>query len=120
LRHRLRQLGQAEVQDLDVAVLGDHQVLGLEVPVDDPGGVRLGKALGSLDSDVEKPLRRQRLGRGNEVAKRLPFDQLHGDVERPVHGADVVDRQDVGVVQGRGRAGFLLEALAPLGIRRGL
>ena len=37
---RLRQLGQAEVEDLDAAVLRDEEVLGLQVPVDDPLLVR--------------------------------------------------------------------------------
>jgi len=40
------ELGQAEVQDLDQAVFRDHQVLGLEIPVNDPRVMRLGQALG--------------------------------------------------------------------------
>ena len=84
----------------------------------DAGGVRLGEALGGLDGDVEELLRRQRLARGDELAQGLALDELHGDVDGPVGLADVVDRQDVGVVQGRGRAGLLLEALAAVGIGR--
>ena len=118
LRDRLGQLGQAEVEDLDVAVLRDHQVLGLQVPVDDAGGVGLGQALGGLDGDIEQPLGRQRLAGGDELAQGLSLDQLHGDVEGAVGLADVVDGQDVGMIQGRGRAGLLLEALAAIGIRR--
>ena len=80
--------------------------------MDDAGGVRLGEALGGLDGDVEELLRRQRLARGDELAQRLALDELHGDVDRAVGLADVVDREDVRVVQRRGRARLLLEALA--------
>jgi hypothetical protein len=65
--------------------------------VDDAGGVRLGQALGDLHREVEEPLRREGIG-GDELAQRLSLNQLHGDVRRTVRLADVVDRQDVGVV----------------------
>ena len=44
------QLGQAEVEDLDVPVLRDKDVLGLDVAVDDPLLVRRGEALRDLDA----------------------------------------------------------------------
>ena len=40
-RRRLEQLGEAEVEDLGVAVRRHDHVLGLDVPVDDAGLVRL-------------------------------------------------------------------------------
>ena len=54
-----------------------------------------------------------RESRGREpLAERLPFDVLHRDVVLAVSGlAERVDRADVGVVEGGGRARFLLEAL---------
>ena len=116
LRNRLGQFRQPEVEDLDVPVLRHHQVLGLQVPVHDPGRMRLGETVGGLHRDVEKPLRRERFSRRQEFAKRLSVHELHRDVGRPVGFADVVDGQDVGVVQGRGRARFLLEALAAFGM----
>jgi hypothetical protein len=114
--NRLSQLRQPEVEDLDVAVLRDHEVLGLQIPVHDPGRMCLGEPLGGLRGDVEKPLRRERFARSQELAEGLPFHELHRDVGRPVGFADVVDGQDVGVVQSRGRARLLLEALAALGM----
>ena len=39
-RGRLDPLRQAEVEDLDLTVLGDEEVLGLQVPVDDPSRAR--------------------------------------------------------------------------------
>ncbi len=119
LRERLDELGEAEVEDLDVPVLRDHDVLGLQVPVDDARAVRLGEALGDLRGEVEELARRNGL-RGDELAQRAPLDQLHRDVRRFAGCADVVDRQDVRVVQRRGRPRLLLEAPPPLGIRGAL
>ena len=76
----------------------------------------LGETVGGLHGDVEKPLRRERFSRRQELAKRLPVYELHRDVGGSFGFADVVDRQDVRVVQGRGRARFLLEALAAIGM----
>ena len=44
----LRQLGQAEVEDLDAPVPGDEQVLGLQVAVDDALVVGGGEPAGDL------------------------------------------------------------------------
>ena len=116
LRNGLGQFRQPEVENLDVAVLRDHQVLGLQIPVHDPGRMGLGETVGGLHGDVEKPLRRERLPRRQELAKGLSVHELHRDVGGSLGFADVVDRQDVRVVQGRGRARFLLEALAAIGM----
>ena len=52
---RLRlQLRQPEVQDLDPAVLRQKQVLGLQVPVDDPLLVRRGETLGDLHRVLDR------------------------------------------------------------------
>ena len=49
--------GEAEVEDLDVAVLRQEDVLGLDVAVDDPLLVGRGEPLGDLPGDVEGPPR---------------------------------------------------------------
>ena len=111
----LQELREAEVEDLDDAVLRDHHVLGLQVPVDDPGGVRLGEPVGDLAGDVEQTPGRKRAG-PQDLPQRLPVDELHRDEDRGVGGPDVVDRDDVVVIQSGGRARLLLEALVPVGI----
>ena len=113
------ELRQAEVQDLGVAVLGDHDVLGLQVPVHDPGGVGRGETVADLHGEVEHLLRRHR-ARGGQVLERRTLDQFHGDVDRRVRGTDVVDRQDVGVGKARGRARLPLKAGPAFGVRREL
>ena len=104
-----RRLGEAEVEDLDDAVPGDHQVLGLQVPVHDPARVGGGQALGDLGGDLERLLERRRSA-VEQLAHGLSVDELHRDVGDAVGRADVVDRDDVGMVQGRGGAGLGLEA----------
>ena len=49
----VRQLREAEVEDLDPAVLRDEEVLGLQVPMDDPLLVGGGEAVGDLQRVVE-------------------------------------------------------------------
>ena len=104
------QLGEAEVEDLHVAVARQHHVLGLEVAVDDAGGVRAGEPVGQLAGDVEHLPGRQRELGANQVAQRRAVHELHDGEGQPGRLADLVDGDDVGVVEGRGRAGLLGES----------
>ena len=55
-----------------------------------------------------------------ELAQRPAVDELHDDEGRLGILADLVDRDDRGVVQGRGRPRLRLEAGEPLGVEREL
>ena len=46
-----------------------------------------------------------------QLAQRLALDELHRHVAQRVGAADVVDRDDVGVIEGRGGARLLFEAV---------
>ena len=74
----LGQLGEAEIQHLGIAVAGDHDVVGLEIAVDDALGVGLGEPLRRLAEPTE-----QVLGRGlvdmDLSLERRAVDALHGD-----------------------------------------
>ena len=52
-RAGFEQLGQAEVGELGVAVLRDEDVVGLDVAVQDAGGVRGRQAVGDADEQVD-------------------------------------------------------------------
>ena len=70
LRHA-HALGQAEVENLEVAVVAHDDVLGLQVPVHDPLVVRRGQALGDLQrerSRLAAPGGRPRLIRSRNVS----------------------------------------------------
>ena len=103
--------GEAEVEDLDEAAVGEHDVGGLEVAVEDAEVVGGGEAVGGLDAGGEDELEAGGAF-GDELVEGLAGDVLHDDVgffAVAVFGggfADVVDGADVGVVDGGGEAGF--------------
>ena len=81
---RAHELGQAEVEDLDEPVPGHHQVLGLQVPVHDPGGMRLRQPVGRLRRDGEQLLQRQRARRQTGPAAVFPSTSSIAMNERAV------------------------------------
>jgi len=103
--------GEAEVEYLDEAAIGEHDVGGLEVAVEDAELVRGGEAVGDLDTGGEREL--QAGGAlGDDLVERLAGDVLHDNVGLVLSAglggclADVVDGGDVGVVDGGGEAGL--------------
>jgi hypothetical protein len=72
----LDELREAEVEDLDPAVLRDEKVLGLEVPVDDSLLVGGRESPGDLDGEVHRLAHGQRAG-GETRAQRFAFEELH-------------------------------------------
>ena len=113
--HAAAQLGQTEVQDLHEPVGRDHHILRLEIAMHDPGGVRLAHAVSELRGNLQNLSHRQRCLL-QKRAQGVPLDVLHHDVRRSArHGADLVDRDDVGMVQGRGGPCLLPEAREALG-----
>ena len=110
---RTHQLGEPEVEDLDPTVAADEEVLRLDVAMDDALLVRGGQTACDLHGVVQRLARRQS-GAAQDRAKRRPLQQLRDQVGGPVLGADVVDGEHVGVIQGAGGAGFLREAAQAL------
>jgi hypothetical protein len=118
---RDHELGQAEIEDLQQPVRRDHQVLGLEVAMDDPGAMRLGQTVRELGAQVEHFAEGQGT-RPEPPPQRLPLDALHDDVVRPGHvggRAHVVDVHDVRMIEGGGRACLAVEPLQELRVRAG-
>ena len=99
----------AEVEDLDAPVVRDEHVLGLQIAMDDPAIVCGREPERQLHRPLERLARRRRAAL-EPLAKRLPFEQLHDRMRDAAVGADVVERQDVGMVDGRDRARFALES----------
>jgi len=106
-RTEFRDFGEAEIEDLGVAVAGDHDVVGFEIAMGDAAGVRGGEALGYLHGKIDGPPR----GKRRRDAQGLPIDQLLNEVVF----ADVEERDDVGVAEGGDGAGFLFKPLPPRG-----
>jgi hypothetical protein len=92
-----------------MAAGSDKQVRRLHVAVHDPARVGGVERVGDLD--------RQREQRGHwhrtavdRLLQRLSLEKLGHHVGPAVVDADVVDREDVRMIQRRGRAGFLVES----------
>ena len=64
------QLREPEVEDLGEPVAGHHDVLGLEIAVDDARAMGLGEALGDLRGQVDRPAS-ARSGRGRSSSCRV-------------------------------------------------
>ena len=111
------QLGEAEVGDLGGAVLGDEDVGGLEVAVQQALVVSGGQAPAGLDEALEDP-RPRSLGLAQPGAKRPPAHVLHHQHHPGARVVDVVHGHHVGVgEQGHG-LGLPHEALVTLGLER--
>ena len=110
----LYEFGDPEVQNLRLAALRNKNVGGLNVAMNDAFLVRGIQAVGNLDGVIDQLM--QSAGRAvscaclDPFAKRHALQQLHNDEGLAVVLAQLVDRADVGVVEGRGGARFALEA----------
>ena len=103
------ELGQAEVQDLHQPVAPDHHVLGLDVAMDDAERVGGLEPSRRLDHEIDGESRRQRAG-AHARAKRLAVDEFGRDEVPPIRFADVINRDDVGMVERRDAPRFPLKA----------
>ena len=91
--------GDAKVHDLHGAVFQHHDVVGLDVPVDDAPAVGVLQALGDLQGEVEGLLPVEDALFLHIFLQRDAVDQLHDDEVGAVGGGNVVDLHDVRVAQ---------------------
>ena len=111
LAHARRQQSRdAEVHHLHVAVIAHHDVLGLDVPMNDARVVRGAERARNLDRDLRKRVQRA-LPLEQEGAQRSPLHQLHHDDLTAADLTGLVDRDDVRMVQRRGCPRFAVKAL---------
>ncbi len=114
---RLNQLRDAEVDDLGVALVGEHDVGGLQIAVHDLLLVRSRQARRHLRRDLEHAAHQHPLA-GQRVAHLLAANQLHRDVGAPVDLADLVNDRDVRMLERGGGLRLLDEAPTPIGVVR--
>jgi len=82
----------AEVEDLDLAAGGEHEVLGLDVAVDHALRVRGAQGFHTLTRQPPERLERHRLAQA--LAQRPPFHVLHHDEHVVAEVQHVMDRGD--------------------------
>ena len=98
--------GDAEVSQLGGTVLADHDVLGLEVAVDDPGPVGGLERVQQAEPEPGGPLRGQRPAGADQLLQGRGRDQLHDDEVLTAVMGDVVDGDHPGVAEPGGRPGL--------------
>ena len=96
--------GDAEVADHRGAVLTDQDVAGLDVAVDDPGGVCCCQAVRDVGSDGDHRCRLERTVLLDDLGQRPGRHVLHHEPHLPGVLDDVEDGDHVAVAQRRGRA----------------
>jgi hypothetical protein len=103
---------EPEVDDAGATVAPDQHVVGLEVAMDEVRAVRGGEPAAGLDEH------REQLGDAAAAPpprQRVAVDELHRDEQLVGGGADVVDRDDVGVREPGDRLGLAQHAGTALG-----
>ena len=114
--HRVETLGETEVHDLHVTMIGHHDVGRLQVPMEKSAAVRLLERFGDLPGQPQRLRQRQPAG-AQLVVQRLAGDVLHHEKERLAVLANLEDLADVGVIDRRDRHRLATEALARLRVR---
>ncbi len=114
-----RRASEPEVHDANphAVALGrspDHEVLGLDVAVDDALRVAVRERVGDLDADVDDLAEPQR-ALAQERAHVRSVDDRHDEEERALVPPDVVDGDDRGVVHLRDDLRLALEAQLRVG-----
>ena len=115
---RDHELSEAEVEDFGVAALGEKNVGGLDVAMNDAFFVRGVESVGNFDTDFGgfgdgEWASRQKLVEG------LAFEKFHGDVGAAVLLLDGVNGADSRMIHGGGGTRFAKEALGGVGIAHG-
>lgn len=118
VRDRAHGPDQAEVGDLDPAVVTYQHVLRLHVPVDEARPVRGPQSGEHRLQDVQRGPRLQGAPLAQHIAQRAPRDVLHREVDVLPLGALVEDRDHIGVREPGHRLGLADEALDERGVGR--
>src|SRR5437773_5880616 len=102
---------QAKIRQLGVAVGAHQDVGGLDITVQDTGGVSGGQAVGHSQERLDN-LQPGAVLPTSPVLERTAVDKLCDEVLLALKFACVVDRKNVGMVQRRGRLRLPLETAA--------
>ena len=108
-RVRVHEVGDAEVHDLDVPPVVEHDVLGLDVAVDDALAVRVRERVEELHPDRDHIPVVQLVA---QLVERVAADELPDEDAALIVREPVVERDDVGVVERRGRLDLAHDARA--------
>ena len=100
-----------------MSAIGDEDVGGLDVAMDDALGVGGVEAVGDFDGEREQRFVFERTS-GDELLEGDAVEVLHGEESLVAMFADFVDGADVWMIEGRGGASLAAEALEGLRVAR--
>ena len=106
-------LGEAKIQDFDAAAVGNENVGGLDVAMDDAlfvGGV---ESVGDLCAEVDDAWNGKGTG-GDQLVESLAFEQLHGDEGAAILLFDGVNGANAGMIERGSSSGFAEETFESL------
>ena len=101
--------GKPEVQNFGATALGDENVGGLDVAMNDSFTVCGVERVRNPNRQTHQDIRLDRVS-GDAMLERRAFQKFHGDKRFAVLIVNFVDRADVRMIQGRSRLGFALKA----------
>src|SRR5579862_129551 len=108
-------LREAKIEDFGVAAVGDKNIGGLDVAVNDAFGVSGVQGVRDFDSQAQEHLGIERAAT-DAMAEGDAVEELHGDEAAAGLFADFVNGADIGMVEGGGGAGFTTETFQSLRI----
>src|SRR5579863_9640544 len=94
-------LGKSEVENLGVLALGDEDVGGLDVTVNDTAGMGSVESIGDFDAEREDGFELDGTSR-DQMLQRGAVEVLHDEESASAILADVIDGANVGMIQSRG------------------
>ncbi|HSR96966.1 MAG TPA: hypothetical protein VLM79_07950 [Kofleriaceae bacterium] len=93
--------GEAEVEQLCAAVVGQHRVRRLDVAMENAAAVSSGEPTRQVECDIQDVLRRHR---PLELMERATLDVLRDQIRMTAEVGDSIDRNDIGMLKARNRA----------------
>ena len=112
--------GDAEISDLDHVVVCNHDVLRLNIPVDDAVGMRVLQRLADLRGVVQRLCGAEYTVLRHALLECFALNELHDDILRLAAVADIVNRDDIRLREHGDRVRLRLEAVFQFGVRRHL
>src|SRR5258706_8091368 len=109
------ELGEAEIQNFNVAVAPNHYVFRLDVAMDDTGGVGLFQRARHLDRDVQN-LRQVHRRAAQTLSQSNAINKFRGNEVTSAFVPHFIDGENVWMVEGRSRIGFLIKAAEAIAI----
>ena len=106
-------LGKAEIENLGVTALGDENIGGLNVAMNDSFTVCGFEGVGNLDAEIEQEFELEGAS-ADAMLQSGAFEEFHGEVGLSAILTDFVNRADVWMIERGGGAGLAPEAFEGL------